>query len=529
LGQHYLKFMEREYNVILKQDVDYDAFWHEMETTGQHSVAVPERAVDIVNNRSVMKRQCHYALTDTEADALKLDPRVLDVEIPPEQQPDLIVGPCAVQRGNWSAFASSSVALNWGMFRCVTSDNSNYSQATDGSFPYQLDGTGVDVVIQDTGCQPDHPEWQDANGVSRFQVIDWYSASGVEGTQNINFYSDYYGHGTHAAGTVAGKTYGWAKNARVYAMHIPLGVAGDEFAIPITTSFDCILGWHLNKPIDPVTGFRRPTVVSASWGSFNTYTSFDGVEYRGNDYGDQVRTDLGMTSYFNDNRFSARNSTYDASVSELIDNGIMYVHAAGNNTITADVPGGADYDNNIFEEALGFIQYNRRYYQRGMSPSDPSQRSINVGSAAILGFSSPPNNKASYSNTGNFVDLFAPGDDIISTWSNLAPSGITYPQNPSFQIQYLSGTSMACPQVAGFVACLYQRWPGATVEFIKNQLISSCTAIDVMRASASYTDYTDSISVRGTNRFLFMNQFASVTNGSMNLDGVSVTNLNLRF
>jgi subtilisin family serine protease len=521
--------MEREYNVILNKGVDYNTFWHEMETAGHYGAGVPERAVTIVNDRSVMQRQCHYALTDAEAESLKLDPRVLAVEIPPEQQPDLIAAPCAVQRGNWNYFASSSVALNWGMFRCVTSDNSNFAQASNGEFPYMLDGTGVDVVIQDSGCQTDHPEWQDANGVSRFQVIDWFAASGVPGTQNVNFYSDYYGHGTHATGTVAGKTYGWAKNARIYAMHIPLsGVPGNEFAIDISTSFECILGWHLNKPIDPVTGFRRPTVVSASWGSINTYTSFDGVQYRGRDYGDSVRTDLGMTSYFNDNRFSARNDSYDAAVDELIDNGIMFVHAAGNNTITADVPGGADYDNNIFDEFLG-IEYNRRYYQRGMSPSDPSQRSINVGSAAVLGFSSPPNNKASYSNTGNFVDLFAPGDDIISTWSNLASSGITYPQNPSFRIQYLSGTSMACPQVAGFVACLYQRWPGATVDFIKNQLISNFTVTGVMRASASYTDYTDSISVRGTNRFLFMNEFASVTNGSVNLDGVSVTNLNLRF
>jgi subtilisin family serine protease len=520
--------MEREYNVILNKGVDYNAFWHEMETAGHYGTGIPERAVAIVNDRSVMQRQCHYALTDAEAESLRLDPRVLDVEIPPEQQPDLIVGPCAVQRGNWNYFASSSVALNWGMFRCVTSDNSNFAQASNGEFPYMLDGTGVDIVVQDTGCQPDHPEWQDANGVSRFQAINWFTASGVSGTQSANFYLDYYGHGTHAAGTAAGKTYGWAKNARVYAIHIPLGVAGDEFAMPISTSFECILGWHLNKPIDPVTGFRRPTVVTASWGSFNTYTSFDGVEYRGQEYGDSVRTDLGMTSYFNDNRFSARNSSYDAAVSELIDNGIMYVHAAGNNTITADVPGGPDYNNNIFEEFIG-IEYNRRYYQRGMSPSDPSQRSINVGSAAVLGFGSPPNNKASYSNTGNFVDLFAPGDDIISAWSNQAPQGIPYPQNNSFFIQYLSGTSMACPQVAGFVACLYQRWPGATVEFIKNQLIGNCTVTGVMRASASYTDYTDNISVRGTNRFLFMNQFASATNGSVNLDGVSVTNLNLRF
>lgn len=521
--------MEREYNVILNPGVDYDAFWYEMENTGHVNATVPTRAVSIVNDRSVMKRQCHYALTDDEAESLRLDPRVLAVEIPPEQRTDLVNEICAVQRGNWSPFANTSVALNWGMFRCVTTDYSNQSQQTDGTFPYMLDGTGVDVVIQDTGCQPDHPEWQDANGVSRFNVINWYTASGVPGTQSANFYIDYDGHGTHCTGTVAGKTYGWAKNAGIYAMHIPLsGDPGAGNAIPITTSFDCILGWHLRKPIDPVTGFRRPTVVSASWGTSQTYTSFDGVEYRGNDYGASVNPALGMTQWFGQNRFSARNGTYDASVSELLDNGIMFVHAAGNDTITADIPGGLDYNNNIFDEIIG-IKYDRRYYQRGMSPSDPSQRSINVGSATTSNFGSP-NNKASYSNTGNFVDLFAPGDNILSTWSN-AEGGFAYnyPPNSAFQIQYLSGTSMACPQVAGFVALMYQRWPGASVSFIKSQLLNNFTVSGVMRASANYTDYTDQIAVRGTNRFLYMNEFASPTNGSINVNGLTVNNINLRF
>lgn len=520
--------MEREYNVILNPGVDYDAFWHEMETAGHVSAAVPERAVDIVNDRAAMKRQCHYALTDDEAKTLITDPRVLTVEVPPEQRTDLFNNICAVQTGNWAPYASTSVGLNWGMFRCVTTDYSNQPQQSDGSFPYQLDGTGVDVVIQDTGCQPDHPEWQDANGVSRFNAIDWYAASGVSGTQSANFYFDYYGHGTHCAGTVAGKTYGWAKNAGIYAMHIPLdGDPGSSYAIPITTSFDCILGWHLNKPIDPVTGFRRPTVVSASWGSYQTYTSFDGVKYRGQDYGASVNPDLGMTQWFGQNRFSSRNGTYDASVSELLDNGIMFVHAAGNETITADVPGGPDYNNNIFDEFLG-VQYDRRYYQRGMSPTDPSQRSINVGSATTMYYGNP-NSKASYSNTGNFVDLYAPGDGILSAWSNQAGGGATYPQNSSFRIQYLSGTSMACPQVSGFVALLYQRYPSASVSFIKSLLLNSYTASGVMRASANYTDYTDSISVRGTNRFLYMNDVASPTNGSLNTNGLTINNINLRF
>ena len=41
------------------------------------------------------------------------------------------------------------------------------------------DGTGVDVVSQDSGLQIDVREFNDANGVSRVVLLDWYAASGL--------------------------------------------------------------------------------------------------------------------------------------------------------------------------------------------------------------------------------------------------------------------------------------------------------------------------------------------------------------
>ena len=109
----------------------------------------------------------------------------------------------------------------------------------------------------DSGIQKDHPEFQDANGASRVQEIDWFTASGVPGTMPANHYTDVDGHGTHVASTVAGKTFGWAKNAAIYSITI-LDNPGRQIIIP--TAFDCILGWHNNK----TNG--RPTVVNMSWG-----------------------------------------------------------------------------------------------------------------------------------------------------------------------------------------------------------------------------------------------------------------------
>jgi hypothetical protein len=48
-----------------------------------------------------------------------------------------------------------------------------------GGYNYTLDATGVDVVIMDSGLQIDHPEFQDAQGVSRVVELNWTTASGI--------------------------------------------------------------------------------------------------------------------------------------------------------------------------------------------------------------------------------------------------------------------------------------------------------------------------------------------------------------
>ena len=74
-----------------------------------------------------------------------------------------------------------------------------------------MDGTGVDIVIQDSGLQVDHPEFLDANGVSRVQLIDWYDELGISGTQSSAHYRDYDGLWYHCAGTASGLNFGWVQ------------------------------------------------------------------------------------------------------------------------------------------------------------------------------------------------------------------------------------------------------------------------------------------------------------------------------
>jgi len=71
--------------------------------------------------------------------------------------------------------------------------------------------------------------------------------------------------------------------------------------------------------------------------------------------------------------------------------------------------------------------------------------------------------RASFSNYGTCCDIFAPGDAITSTWIG-GPTAT----------RVLSGTSMACPHVAGEVAVLRHRHPTYSPAQIRELLVATC-------------------------------------------------------
>jgi len=71
--------------------------------------------------------------------------------------------------------------------------------------------------------------------------------------------------------------------------------------------------------------------------------------------------------------------------------------------------------------------------------------------------------RASFSNFGTCLDIFAPGDAITSAWIG-APSAT----------RVLSGTSMACPHVAGQVAVLRSENPNASPAQVRELLVATC-------------------------------------------------------
>lgn len=490
--------MEREYIVIVNRGVDLAAFDAEMADSQGHG-PIPARSIDIANPRPASNRQTHWMITDEEAEAIRTDPRVLAVEIPPDQRTDIDMDISAIQypkrytfHKGYNTVLADGKEANWGLTR------TNYRDVpwADGvytglpEFTYSRDGTGVDVVIQDGGIDPDHPEWEDANGVSRLQQINWYTASGLAGTQNANHYRDYDGHGTHVASTAAGKIFGWAKNAHIYSLKVAgLEGTGDSgTGISVTDCFDVIKEWHRKKndPADPsYTG--RPTVVNMSWGYGTTVgtAAFVSGIYRGVGWTYSGQTDSVMHSTYGiqpygpfggSRRMPAQVASVDTDVEELIDAGVHVCIAAGNDNHGCYYPGDTDYDNEVT-----FDGFSPRYYHRPSSPY--SEKAFNVGN--INYYNTDVNGvvqeTASYSSKrGTAVNIWAPGEQISAAMSTINknrsyPPIADYVGGGAHLQQHLSGTSMASPQVAGVVALHLQANPRLTPAAMLTRIINDTT------------------------------------------------------
>ncbi|MFM8563254.1 MAG: S8 family serine peptidase [Acidimicrobiia bacterium] len=101
----------------------------------------------------------------------------------------------------------------------------------------------------------------------------------------------------------------------------------------------------------------------------------------------------------------------------------------------------------------------------GNENADACRRSpASAATAITVGATTSSDTRASYSNIGPCLDLFAPGSSIVSAWIGGSQSTNT-----------LSGTSMASPHVAGAVAAFLSAWPSASPAAVASGVLASAT------------------------------------------------------
>lgn len=524
------------YFVVVNDPADKEQICNELKSQ-DGTDHIPDRSVSPDDEMLWSEYNSIFLLTEQEAETLKTDPRVRDVHRDPA---DLGIRPKirGYRTGNFerAAAAPQADSKNWGLIRSINATNSyGISSTTDKWYTYNLDGTGVDVIIMDTGVDPYHPEFAvnaDGSGGTRVVNHDWTQYGIITSIPTGGFLGDCDGHGSNVASIIAGNTNGWAAGAKIYSLRIVPGTGGTEYdmtdgrILGLVSEFQAwgtIRAFHNAKPVDPTTGYKRPTIVNCSYGYFTNYTPvLSSITHRGVTYTTNTTSGLYGTIGVNveanyGGSHGQRYSAYDAEVASTVNIGVIVVGSAGNDTHKIDVSGGLDY-NNYWTSSGGF----NYYYHRGATPV-AADGVICVGCIGAVTNGSGVEHKRQFSSTGPRVDIWAPGDQIMGAYSNNYYTGapvydsrstVSTSSGASYYMQKISGTSQAAPQVAGVLTLLAQLRPNITPTTAKSWLLATAASWDVDTAYYGGTSgtYTNFASLQGSaSKSLYMPYNSSAT------------------
>ena len=616
------------YTICVKNPEDWQEI-HDYIITVSDAEGIPKRKIKCISDLNFSSKRSTYNISKKEAELLRkhdkiewvvlssmhnpvvLEQRKFDEEIDRHAIANRFKQDVTNLRTN-TAPGNTLNFTQWGLSRHSKPSNEFVGVNTttiSEDVAYSLSGKNVDVVIMDTGVRWDHPEFllpkytsvpsgATVESVSRVRDIlihgqeeygiNWSSHGLVSpGTGTLANYTKanalqsatFNGswHGSHVAGTAAGNQFGAAFEANIWSIAC-VDRSDVGFSDP-SDGFDYIRVWHKNKPINPETGRRNPTIVNGSWGlrqfvlangptTYPYTVNFRGTSHNGSDvigsnnylpafyYMDLLQ----FLTFSNGNpalwfEFTSKHAVSQSTTDELFDDSdcddLIVVLAAGNSgngNGKQDISGGVDYDNQILgghnyygnytSEALGAVdEYCNRVGTPALAHQGQSDAPIIVGSldSAVYNVGISSERKSIFSNTGPSIDVWAAGSTILSPHSG----GHADPRNSSFYNDYLNGTSMATPNVCGVIACYLESNPSATRVDVRNWMNTHGTITvdsgvgnlfydqygdtNPVGAGTSVNYWSDSHGLKGASPKILYNPFANNTSPSIN--GLNITGI----
>ena len=549
-----------EFIVTLKNKNDLSQFYAEMEND-VGTTSIPSRAVECTL-RKPLSRNTVYKLGKIEAKNLEKDERILAITPMTKWNKRIIKPKGWSQASNYwdkttnntsSPYysAPSGNEKNWGLLRCIEGDQTvsdwGYDSTTTRSatITNTLAGYNVDVIVVDGHLNSNHPEFltnPNGTGKTRVKYIDWDIFTNIVNGSALelplagsyiygdNIGSDYteYGsdHGMHVAGIFAGNTQGWARGATIYNLS-PYFTDNPNNVYYLLHLYDYIKCFHMYKPINPVTGKKNPTVINCSFGVYypilrqnasivfqgSTVTSDASSVTNGqlNAWGvnvydtvieDEIETDYLYADYY-------LNDPEQADIEDLIAEGVIFLTSAGNDNEIISKPGDIDYDNRIID-----TDSDQWYYCRGDVKTPGGAISVGAVSSYAGEY------KGLFSARGPGIDIYAPGDDIMSCVHAIGDTGtenkVTDTRDNTYFVQKYDGTSMSSPQVAGVIACVAEVNPSLTTDTARELIQQYSQKNQIPSIGSGYEDITNLVDLSNdANRYLKHVQYRPI-NGDVN-------------
>jgi hypothetical protein len=177
-------------------------------------------------------------------------------------------------------------------------------------------------------------------------------------------------------------------------------------------------------------------------------------------------------------RPTARVLSVEADIIDAINDGIIVVASAGNGSVPMYSSNHPFY-NNYYTTTAGVDVYYHRPQTPAAAGNGTDSAVIVVGALSMqhiptvsadtdeyldhINLGTPTKEKrVDFSNFGQNVDIFAAGQFIQSSVPTIFSSTIKVDRGGNNFYGKVSGTSMACPQVCGILACMLEKYPDMT-------------------------------------------------------------------